>query len=506
MPALTYHEIDDELDGYEQAVREHARRVQSAIDRVERDEQLRDHLDALGMPDAEAYRQWCRRQGLSTRLAKSALARDDELDLMRTVDSWRFSIRATFDEKDHRQLVRLRRFARRGAWDEPRRAIEHFVGEYARSIVGPETTARRRYCRLVTAFAAKHAAFRDDENAPEWLVLSLAMLARAANGFARDPENWEPQSRHNFVSALRSFLRHAFVKYETPPSWSELCFFRRGMLTDESVGLYLRIASGFGLAGAKLPFAVSKRAARFALDAPVGCRTFHTALRYGEARAYGAARDRAVAIAQAFDDVGANRVWSTVSQWLAQHLDFPDEGIDDLRHYIYEICECDRWVPDARGRWVMRPIDPNWSIAGRSAAALLRSIAASSLYDEDSNRKRFSDDRPKARPERIRVDSAHGNWLIVPLDSVEEYTEEGTAMGHCVATYFDDAENGELEIYSLRQSVGHRLARRVTICVRPSIGISEARGFANRNPSQKELAVIAEWARRKQIAMKMLEV
>lgn len=94
---------------------EDSRCVSAAIARVERDESLKGHLNRLGMPDAEAYRQWCRHHGLSTRLAKSPLARDKELGLMHATESWRF----LFHEDDS-----LRRFDRRNLRSRPRRTTK----------------------------------------------------------------------------------------------------------------------------------------------------------------------------------------------------------------------------------------------------------------------------------------------------------------------------------------------------------------------------------------------
>lgn len=94
---------------------EDSRCASAAITRVERDESLKGHLNRLGMPDAEAYRQWCRHHGLSTRLAKSAFARDKELGLMHATESWRF----LFHGDDS-----VRRFDRRNSRSRPRRATK----------------------------------------------------------------------------------------------------------------------------------------------------------------------------------------------------------------------------------------------------------------------------------------------------------------------------------------------------------------------------------------------
>lgn len=505
MPTLTCHEIDDQLDGYEYAAREHAHRVQAAIDRVERDVSLKQHLDALGMPDAVAYRQWCKRHGLSTRLAKSALARDDELDLMRSVDSWRFKSKEIFSDKDHCQLVRLRRFARRGAWDKTRRATEQTIACLADETVGPDTDARRRFCQLLTGFVLGYPAALYHSDIPAWVGKSLALIARAADRFARDPEDWEPQSRHDFRSALRSFVRFTTVRYETPPRWAERVFFDEYRINLGAVAQYLHLAAGYGLHRATLPFPVARRAARLAVDAPNSCHSIGSALRYGEARTHGASQTRAKAIANSGLSHDDEPFWSTIVQWLSQHDEFPSDEIDSLRRYIYRVRFEDRWRCDHRGRWIVGPADPDWKIAGRSAASLLEDMRKMAILDDGAGERKFNTARPPVPPEHVQVEGQSERWLVVPVTGEDQFVDEGRAMSHCVATYHDDAESGELLIFSLRQIRGQDLKRHVTICVKPCVGVSEARGFANRAPNQKELHAISTWAKRHQIDMKLME-
>lgn len=498
MPALTCHDLDDQLDGYAIAACEHERRVAAAIARVERDEALKQHLDALGMPDAEAYRQWCRRHGLSTRLAKSSIARADEIDLMRVVDSWRFS------KDDCDRLIRLRRFARRGAWDKPRRAVESLVARYLDDVVEADEDARIRYARLVSAFAVGCENFRCSRHVPEWLVEAIAHMAREADEFIRDPEDWQPRGVA-YRNVLQSFVRHVLVKYELPPRWLENVWFDTERMGTMWIGAYIRLGQGYGLHHENLVFDMTKRAAREALKAP---RSFwcRQALRFGQAVACGADRARAKAIAESGVQWIDDPFGLTVVQWLAQHADFPIAKMLDLVDYINELRDEQRWVCDTRGRWVQRPADPDWKIAGRTTRSLLRDMDEASQYDAEQEAKTFSQSLPTVRPERIRMEGSRDKWLMVPVAGSVQFEEEGDAMSHCVASYQERAEEGELRIYSLRHVDGRKLNRRVTICVRPSVGISEARGYANRRPSQKELSVIAHWARKRRISMKLLEV
>lgn len=81
-------------------------------------------------------------------------------------------------------------------------------------------------------------------------------------------------------------------------------------------------------------------------------------------------------------------------------------------------------------------------------------------------------------------------WQIRELTSWSELAEEGSAMGHCVASYAHSCARGESAIFSFRSSGSGE----VTVELDPNTRrILQARGTCNRAVTPDEQAVIGRW-------------
>ena len=82
-------------------------------------------------------------------------------------------------------------------------------------------------------------------------------------------------------------------------------------------------------------------------------------------------------------------------------------------------------------------------------------------------------------------------WSMTELRTGRALAAEGTAMRHCVATYWGSIMSRRSSIFSLRRD----MLRRVTVEVRLSEGcVVQARGACNRRPDGMETAQIRAWA------------
>ena len=88
---------------------------------------------------------------------------------------------------------------------------------------------------------------------------------------------------------------------------------------------------------------------------------------------------------------------------------------------------------------------------------------------------------------RAQVIKEYGDIRLVKLTTQEELDEEGRMMGHCVGSYYEQVKNGNLEIYSLRNSSGPH----VTFEIQGS-NTYQIKGKQNKPPIEKYLSVVKQ--------------
>jgi hypothetical protein len=86
-------------------------------------------------------------------------------------------------------------------------------------------------------------------------------------------------------------------------------------------------------------------------------------------------------------------------------------------------------------------------------------------------------------------------WTIRELLSSKSLIAEGRQMKHCVATYAGSCARTHSSIWSVEVESYDGTAKALTVEVRNSTrSISQARGKANRLPTEKERNVLSRWA------------
>jgi len=93
-----------------------------------------------------------------------------------------------------------------------------------------------------------------------------------------------------------------------------------------------------------------------------------------------------------------------------------------------------------------------------------------------------------------------GDYSIILPTSTVDIVDEGINQSHCVASYVDKVLDNKTLILFMRrkESLGESL---ITIEVKDKT-ISQAKGFANRRPTQTEDAFIKQWAKEKKLNYK----
>ena len=87
-----------------------------------------------------------------------------------------------------------------------------------------------------------------------------------------------------------------------------------------------------------------------------------------------------------------------------------------------------------------------------------------------------------------------GDYEILPIEDAASLYREGTAMHHCVGTYGDQVQRGDLYIYSIRRN-GERVA---TLALGRDNGrayLEQIRGPCNTDPPKAIVATVQRWLR-----------
>ena len=481
----------------------------SADETLKCDRQLQAHLEALGLSSIAEYGQWCVRYGLSPRLAKH----------------WRDRCRERYLASQNaieKRLARTKAERRR-----PRQTLERiFAGELDKAEVKQPTL--RLVHQLLTAIETQEVAqaFRElllhvqrdcDLIAaqPAWLSLGavagntfiegLLAVARRHERWIRPLSSWQPQS-HNPRRQFSALAGHLLARFPVPLFLDSVWFRGTSPEATKQQELYLALGSGQSPRSCDLPMPLSRRMIHFFLHAPKDFLV-EQSLRYAQVMNLGGDMRLVQAVlgsrlGTCFDNSG---FWTTVIRWLVHNpmLDPAQVGplIDFIHHQRLET------EPDNVGQR-SAAVQPEFTMKGRSAAALL---AQMNQWHERLRKK--SGKPPLTWPasgiggfELVEGTLASGNlrrWTIVELLSCQALFHEGQVMKHCVASYDASCSFGRSSIWSLGvEKNGGR--RKNVLTIEISNGrrtICQARGKANRLPSDNEIDVLRRWALQEELVL-----
>lgn len=483
-----------------------------AADLLRHDIELRSHLESLGLTSVEDYRAWCARNGFSTRIDKHWHDRCKE---------------RYFAAQDviKGRLVRKKEESRR-----PRRTIQRiFAGELGDSdLTQPhlalihqmaarieDEQARSAFLHLLlhadgkTGLLTTEPVFgrfgTQDGNS---YIEGLLALARHRGQWIRPLRSWKPRS-HSVRRQFSSLAGHLLAKYRVPPFMDSVWFMGHSSEAARQQAWYVSLGGGQSPRELDLSIPLTKGMARHFLHAPKDY-SVDAALRWGQILGLGGTGRLVNAIlgSRIGTDFDNNDFWTTVIRWFIRNpmLDPAQCGplIDFIHRQKFEPQE----VVSDPSRTEIRPLHPDFSMKGRTAASLLRQ-----MYEWHA-RLRKEPERPQLEWQGSGIgvfDGTEGalasnnlrRWTIIELQSRKELYHEGQVMRHCVASYDNSCAFGGTSIWSMgiEQNLGRR-KRVLTIEVaNESKKICQIRGKANRLPKQKEMNIVRRWASQERLLL-----
>jgi len=347
--------------------------------------------------------------------------------------------------------------------------------------------ARRRITELVPVL---------EERAPDLLTSDLADALRrlVACAWVRSVGDWQPRGKGR-DRRLQSLVDHLLVRFPVPR------FLYRVFLGARQAGepsapclddgrLFAHLAAGGSvreaIARGWVPLPLTRRMSHLFLQAPPAA-SLVLAARLAQIGALGGPDWLAGALVAALDErsrPGSPSFWWEAAAWFCRQRDLAANQVGPLVDYLAHAAS----------------EDENYSLAGRTLGSVRRAMVA--WHAELAQIRRLVGVRfeksTKLEPgrwlRRTRVGEALQEelWTMDEILCSRELVREGTAMGHCVATYVDDVLAGASSIWSLRCD-GQRA---LTVEVRPVRRlIDQARGKFNRQPRAVEKALLKRWAR-----------
>jgi len=321
------------------------------------------------------------------------------------------------------------------------------------------------------------------------VVPYLIELATRHARWLREPEDFHPSLEHAGLQLL-ALLRHLFARYPVP-AWLEAALMpRRGPLArGPELGWFIHVAQGRNLREAPhLPFALTSRAAHFAMSAPAEMLP-HQALLFGLLRAIGG-RDELVQELLSYSRwlISLDAVWLKLYEKVLRAPRFPVHQVRPLIDYVRHR----RFAHERRDTFNLNSYTvtellhgtERWHVELRTAA-----LARSSGIAFDATWA------PRLRAEEVSGTSEHDEFSLAELRSGRALFEEGSFMHHCVASYTRSCADGLMSVWSLRYRANGTERGRVTIRVAiAERRVVEARRFANAHIDPRDLRIIREWA------------
>ena len=469
--------------------RKHCLKLKSKKSADDLDPETLEHIRALGLDSVEDYRRWCGEHGFSRRTRKDWRERCRERYTATAERSKARLIRLRSESKNPAET--LRRIAagtvRYHELTQPRfqRAAEGFNRLSGKG-------ARNAFLRLLLRtiesktdlLSAEPVLDEYGDNAGNSFVEALECIARHYAGWLRLPEAWQPTTRNTYRQ-FSSLVRHLFAKYEVPAFMDAVWFAGGGREADRRRDWFLHLGLGNNIRTADLPLPYTKKMAHHFMRAPSHL-SVEAALRWGQVLGLGGSERTANAVltTSLVRDFRHDEFWTGVLRWFIAHpmLDPVHFGpiVDFVRHRKFGTEN----VLSEDGTVDRRPLDPTFTMKGRTPQALLRRV-------DEWHRELGKDSRvpdvtwePSGigwliQRERDPDTDAVRLWTIRELTSQRELAAEGRHLRHCVATYGESCRQRCCSIWSLGVHLGERRKRMVTIEVRKR-AIVQVRGKSNR--------------------------
>ncbi len=459
---------------------------------------LNRHIRHLGMETIGEYEDWCKSHGVSVtgnktasrRRQEAAIAQHERADAtlqvlrpeQRGFDYW---LTAIFEDTVEQNL------------------LPTLILQLIYSVVRAENNLQTRKIlrRFLSAIGAKSRLLQTEGGLPslpeDWhntYVYALSALARCHSQWLRCVEDWQVKG-HTCRAQFHSLARHLLAEYDVPAFMDRAWFEAERELAEGHQQWFIAIGKGRSVRALNLPIELTRLASHYFLKAPADY-SFEAAMRWGQARWAGGNERLARAVASSLlRDIQADEpFWNEVVLWFVNHTELPTHQVGPIADYIFNVKFMPRteWLPNGDLEELL-PLEPDFTMKGRTPAALLRKMEEWHLALARENKRPAKvwnplEVMPFAAEQASPEQDAIWQWTIRELVSDQELTAEGRAMSNCVASYVDSCVTGKSSIWSLRlETPEWPEARRImTIEVDPETKtIVQARGKCNVVPGSK---------------------
>jgi len=476
----------------------------------DQDYELLVHIKGLGLGTVEEYQEWCVQNGFSKKRNKHKKLRRREHSHSQAVDA-------------RKRLTRQNREKHVGA-------IAALICEGRLSEQDVSQPHFRRFCRMLRPAKGRAQVRRPNQEALRQLVdqlcqsraklfdgvpvvadfgdmpgntylEALVQISAYRRSWIRRVQEWKCGS-HSARRQFASLLRHLFVQYELPLFFDAVWFAQHSQEATKRRGWYLHVGRGQNIRNCLLPIPYTKRMAHHFMQAPDDS-TFEQAMRWGQVFGLGGGPRLAQAIlaSRMTEDFGHHEFWESVIRWFVAHTPLDPAHVAAIVDYLHH----QRFVPqhvyvEGGSRQQAPPPQPNLTMRGRTLESLLRKV-------EEWHRRLGYDNTHQVRqwrpsgiegfefPEGDPDSPHHKIWTIRELTSSKALLAEGRQLSHCVATYASICANGRSSIWTMEYESASGSTKVLTIEVRSAARlIYEARGKANRMPTEKERKILGRWA------------
>lgn len=464
------------------------------------------HMRELGLPTADRYLAWCRQVGVAASLDKSRIAQKREQEIL--------------------AAQKAAAEARTKIGRNPRR----FLTEACAGNLDPGTIDRPGWGAAATAIAACKVKPEDRDGLAAFLlhiekvgdlVFESTVIARQSMPYLqallrlyerkgqwlRDPLEWKPAT-HNARRQFSSLLRHLLARFDVPV-FLDAAWLRSDRGAFRFRDWFIHVGRGNNIRTAKTPYPLTKMIAHHFINAPDDT-TIEGALMLADVQSLnGSARLASALMATRLGhrieaDLDKRAFWLSVYRFFIANplLDLQHAGpiVDFLNFQKFETQE----VLVGPGRVERRPPpQPNLTMTRRTPDSLLRQVDEwhGELRIRSRNDGRFwrasgirsftMQTGPRDRPhEQV-------SWTTRELLSGADLADNGRDLRHCVASYASSCAAGACSIWSLDRKTRGEDAHTesvLTIEIDAKGTLIQARGLANRWPTEQEKNVLAAWS------------
>jgi hypothetical protein len=377
------------------------------------------------------------------------------------------------------------------------------AAEFLRSFAGtPFRDLNRKYRKIVS---------RSDG----WVTLWRLVGFRAR--WVRPFNEWKPKGKA-LETVLRSLVDHLICQYKMPAYWYEVWFrdnarldgdnFQDRPSTHDACEQFVMLANGAGLyrmiQADQFPVKFTKKQAH-AFMQQRGANTVTQAARWTQVQSFGGDRRLAETLCKTDwgEEFREEPFRAPVIQWFCNQAMIDPAQVGPLVDYIEHA----------------RHQQENWSMKGRTARSLMRSMedwhkilaADQRLARRDRAVAWRADlaERRKPPPEKFEKSGIagwetvrktkdkrtgkqiHVRYAITELLSYQDLVDDSRELSHCASSYAWSIAKGQKSLWSFSIAKDKQLTVEVRNATKM---IVQVRGLRNRMPTASEMAYIQKWA------------